>query len=57
MKVSEAGELAQWLRALVIVVKDLGSILGNHPRLTTSSSTKHACGAQTLMQAKHSYTR
>lgn len=47
-----AEELAQWLGMLVLA-KDLGLIPNIHLRLTTTSGTRCACGAQTYMQAKY----
>jgi hypothetical protein len=56
----KAGERAQWLREFVALAEDGGSqpymtpVLGNPTLLSVDS--KHTCGAQTFMQAKHSYT-
>ena len=47
-----AERLAQWIRALVAVTKDWGSIPSTH----TKAHHLLVCGAQTYKQGKHSYT-
>lgn len=52
-----AGELAQWVRAFVVLVGDLGSTPSPTQRFTMPLGTRHARDAQKRMQPKHSYAQ